>query len=241
MTVHLVGAGYATLPAWPWHYLQPVGYLHQPAQLLPASWIYTESAWTAVAGQGSCMMHAAVWRNSSLSARLSLRLLPQPGPLLTSTDVRPVQGGEPATKGGGRRGLRGGKTTLSPVLTPRQQKTTIPIPSPVPVSPSPLLPPPHQHKRSHPSRHLCHRSGRRHRSCHRSRHPRRGKGSRCLATLRAPAVVLLFWPKKGKFRKSTDVVHRLRLRCRHRHPRRASLLPSSRTSHPCSRRYHLHS
>jgi hypothetical protein len=37
-----------------------------------------------------------------------------------------VQGGEPATKGGGRSGLRGGETALSPVLTPRQQKTTIP-------------------------------------------------------------------------------------------------------------------
>jgi hypothetical protein len=129
------------------------------------------------------MMRAAVWRKSSLSAKSSLRLLPQPRPLLTSMDFRPVQGGEPATKGGGRRGLRGGETALSPVLTPCQQKTTMTISSPVPASPSPMLPPPHLHKRSHPSRHL------RHRSC-------RHQGSRRLAKLRASAVVLRFWPKK---------------------------------------------
>ncbi len=73
---------------------------------------------------------------------------------------------------------------------------------PVPASPPPLLPPPHLHKRSHPSWPLRHRScrrhrtGRRHRSCLCSRHPRRRKGSKHLAKPRAPAVVLRVLSKK---------------------------------------------
>jgi hypothetical protein len=202
------------------------------------------------------MMHVAEWRKSSLSAKQSLCLLPRPRPLLTSTDVRQVQGGEPATKGGGRHGLRGGETALSPALTPIQRKMTIPLGQPAPVARSPLLRPPHLHKCFHPSWHLCHRlcchhqscrrhrSCRCHRSCHHIRHPRRGKGPRRTVKLRTPAVVLRFWPKKGKFCKSTDAFHCLSLRClhchRHHHPRRANLPSSSRTSHPCSRRHHQH-
>jgi hypothetical protein len=135
----------------------------------------SESAWIAVAGHRSFMMQVAAWRNSFSSANLSLRLLPQLRPLLTRTDVRLVQGGEPTTKGGGRRGLRGGETAVSPVLT----------------------------HRLHPSRYLrhrtcrCHQSDLRHRPCHLSRHPRQGKESRRLAKPRAPAVVLRFCLKKG--------------------------------------------
>jgi hypothetical protein len=50
-----------------------------------------------------------------------------------------------------------------------------------------------------------------------------------------PAVLLRFWPKKGKYRKWTAAAHRLRL-CRHR--RQASLLSTLMMNHPCSRRYH---
>jgi hypothetical protein len=67
---------------------------------------------------------------------------------------------------------------------------------PAPSSPSSLLRPSHLHNLFHPSQHRRHRLCRLHRLCRHSRHPCRGNGTKLIAKLLVPAVVLQFWPKK---------------------------------------------
>jgi hypothetical protein len=126
------------------------------------------------------MMRVAEWRNSSSYANLNLRLLQRSRPLHSSLDKRLVIGGEPETSGGGRRGLRGGATALSPDSKHKQQRITPPRqPAPASTAPPPRPPrkplTPLRLSRHQRSRHHRHRRRRLHRHWqhhHQDRHHR---------------------------------------------------------------------